>query len=133
MKKKILFAAIAIGAGVTFAGCGQASSTSTTEPVETVTTTVSESATSSDTTSATTTAQASSEAKEITADEAKSIALKAAGFKEADFKFVKTEQDFDDGIKKYEIEFINGDKEYSYEINMQTGEIIKQEVENVND
>ena len=98
MKKKILFAAIAIGAGVTFAGCGQASSTSTTEP-----------------------------------DEAKSIALKAAGFKEADVKFVKTEQDFDDGIKKYEIEFINGDKEYSYEINMQTGEIIKQEVENVND
>ena len=51
MKKKILFAAIAIGAGVTFAGCGQEASTTTTEPIETVTTTESESVTSTDATS----------------------------------------------------------------------------------
>lgn len=138
MKKKILFAAITIGAGITFAGCGQTSSTSTTEPFEKVTTTASESAassdaTSADTTGATTTAGSSSEVKEITVDEAKNIALKAAGLNEADVTFIKTERDFDDGVKKYEIEFINGAKEYNYEINMQTGEIIGQEVESIYD
>ena len=42
---------------------------------------------------------------------------------------IKTELDYDDddGIKKYEIEIKNGNKEYELEINADTGEIIKYE------
>ena len=50
-----------------------------------------------------------------------------------DVTFTKVSQDLDDGIRKYEIDFVNGTKEYSYDINMETGAIISQEIENVND
>jgi uncharacterized membrane protein YkoI len=61
---------------------------------------------------------------EITADEAKSIALKHAGVDEADATFARAKLEFDDGVFEYEVEFYSGNKEYDYDIDAITGEII---------
>ena len=61
----------------------------------------------------------------LTIEEAQKIALDKVG----GGYLTKTELDYDDddGIKKYEIEIKNGNKEYDLEINADTGEIIKYE------
>ena len=61
----------------------------------------------------------------ITLEEAQRIALDRVG----GGYLTKTELDYDDddGIKKYEIEIKNGNKEYEIKINADTGEIIKYE------
>ena len=64
---------------------------------------------------------------EITAEEAKEIALKHAGLSKA--TWVKAEKDRDDGVVKYEIEFRDGRMEYEYEIHAETGKILKAEKE----
>ena len=113
MKKKIIIAAAAIGIGLTAAGCGsQATTQTTTTPAET---TVLET-------------EKVTEAVESVATEVS----KAAGFEEKDVQFTKIEKDLEDAVKKYDIEFTKDGKEYNYEINLATGEIIKSEVENVN-
>ena len=66
---------------------------------------------------------------EITAEEAKEIALKHAGLKESQVTRLKAERDRDDGIVKYEVEFQKGRLEYDYEINAETGKILKAEKE----
>lgn len=66
-------------------------------------------------------------ASEITADEAKAIALKHAGLSSA--TWVKAEKDRDDGRVKFEIEFRDGRMEYDYEIDAETGNILKAEKE----
>ena len=63
----------------------------------------------------------------ITADEAKSIALKHAGVKAEDAVFEKTEKDHEDGRLVYEVEFKSAGYEYDYEIDAKTGEILKAE------
>jgi len=141
MKKKFLIMAATLGLGIAAAGCGSAASgTSTTASTTTAVTTEATTAATTEaaTTQAATTAAASTTAAAasvttITEAEAKSASVKHAGFAESDVTFTKVEQDLDGTVKKFEIEFVNGDKEYSYEINMETGEIIKSEVENVND
>ena len=60
----------------------------------------------------------------ITMEEAKEIALTDAGLTEANVTFVKTELDTDNGRQEYEIEFYSGNKEYDYEIDASTGEIL---------
>lgn len=60
----------------------------------------------------------------ISADEAKSTALKHAGFTEDDVTALHTDLDRDDGTLKYEVEFRKDNKEYDYDINAETGEII---------
>ncbi len=60
----------------------------------------------------------------ISADEAKSIALKHAGFKEDEVTTLHCKHENDDGISKYEVDFTKGNKEYDYDINAETGEII---------
>ena len=62
---------------------------------------------------------------EITAEKAKEIALKHAGLSKA--AWVKAEKDRDDGRIKYEIEFRDGRMEYEYEIDAETGKILKAE------
>lgn len=57
-------------------------------------------------------------------DRAKSIALKHAGISAANAVFTKAKLDTDDGIRTYEIEFVSGDREYEYEINASTGELL---------
>lgn len=61
----------------------------------------------------------------ITEDDAKEIALSHAGLSSDEATFVKTKFERDDGRLKYEVEFYSSDyKEYDYEIDAETGEII---------
>ena len=65
----------------------------------------------------------------ITLDQAKEIALNHAGQTADAVYFKKAKQDYDDGLLIYEIEFIAGSTEYEYEINAQTGDIVKNKTE----
>jgi uncharacterized membrane protein YkoI len=60
---------------------------------------------------------------EITADEAKAIALKHAKVAEADVTFARSNLTFDDGVYEYEVEFYSGNTEYDYDIDAVTGKI----------
>ncbi|MGT2949408.1 PepSY domain-containing protein [Streptococcus devriesei] len=77
--------------------------------------------------------QSDSSQTKISADKAKAIALKDAGFAEKDVTLLSVEQDTDDGLAEFEIEFTKDTREYSYTINADTGDIISKESENVND
>lgn len=61
--------------------------------------------------------------------EAKQIALNNAGLKEENISGYRIELDRDNGISVYEIEFRSAGYEYEYEINAQTGDIIKSQKE----
>ena len=63
----------------------------------------------------------------ITVEEAKEIALKHANLTSSQVSFVKSEFDFDDGVKKYDIEFYYNNREYNYEIDANTGIILSYE------
>ena len=60
---------------------------------------------------------------------AKQIALSNAGVSESQISGYRIEREFDDGVVKYEIDFHVGNVEYDYEINANTGTIIKAEHE----
>lgn len=60
----------------------------------------------------------------ITLEEAKTIALNHANLANKNVTFGRSEVDYDNGIKKYEIEFYYGNKEYDYEINAANGQIL---------
>ena len=60
----------------------------------------------------------------ITEAAAKAAALKHAGLTEADVTFVHANLDRDDGRMEYEIEFYTADKEYDYDIDAVTGEVV---------
>ena len=62
-------------------------------------------------------------------DKAKSIALKHAGFSASEVSGLKVEYEKDDGIPVYEVEFDRGNKEYTYEIHGETGEILSREID----
>ena len=63
----------------------------------------------------------------ILAERAKEIALSHAGLASNQVTFQRTELDFDNGIQKYEIEFYYNYREYSYEIDANTGNILSYE------
>ena len=63
----------------------------------------------------------------ISLDKAKQIALSHAGLTTSQVTFKKTELDFDDGIQKYEVEFYYNNREYSYEIDANTGNVLSYE------
>lgn len=64
---------------------------------------------------------------QISADEAYAAALKYAKKKSSDVRLKKNKLDMDDGILKYEIEFIENGIEYEFDIDAQTGQILKYE------
>ena len=64
---------------------------------------------------------------EITVDQAKEIALSNANLTSNQVSFIRSEVDIDNGIKKYEIEFNYNGKEYNYEIDAGTGNILSYE------
>ncbi|MEE0510323.1 MAG: PepSY domain-containing protein [Peptococcaceae bacterium] len=66
---------------------------------------------------------------EITADEAKSIALQHAGLAEADVLYVNVEYDRDNIHNEWSVDFATQDTEYDYEINAADGSILKSEKE----
>lgn len=69
----------------------------------------------------------------ITAADAKAIALKDAGYSEAEVVFVKVELDYDNGVKEYEVEFnVYGTDvvyEYEYDIRVSDGKILSKDVD----
>ncbi len=61
----------------------------------------------------------------ITVEDAKNKALAHAGLSASQVNFVKANKDWDDGREIYEVEFYTKDyKEYDYEIDARTGEIL---------
>ena len=60
----------------------------------------------------------------ITEEEAKAIALKHAGLKESEVTFALAHLDMDDGVEAYDVEFYKDGKEYDYEIDAYSGDII---------
>ena len=69
----------------------------------------------------------------ISIDEAKSIALQVSGVDASNAVFTEEELNVDDGVHIYEIEFISGDMEYSFEINAMTGSVAEWEKESIYD
>ena len=66
-------------------------------------------------------------ASDITIEEAKDIALKNANLTNDQVTFTEVKLDIENGIQKYELEFYNNNKEYSYEIDANTGKILSYE------
>lgn len=71
--------------------------------------------------------------KQISMDKAKKNALKKAGLSEKDGKWKKEELENEDGRKVYDLEFVSGDREYEFEIDAQTGDVVDFKQEMVND
>lgn len=69
----------------------------------------------------------------ISIDETKSIALQVSGVDASNAVFTEAELNVDDGVHIYEIEFISGDMEYSFEINAMTGSVAEWEKESIYD
>ena len=67
--------------------------------------------------------------KYISKEDAIKAALQAAGLNDLQVDSGRAEFDCDDGIITYEVEFTANGQEYEYDINAQTGEIIKSEVD----
>ena len=65
----------------------------------------------------------------ITKEEAKAVAIKHAGLKAADVKRIEIELDRERNGLVYEIDFDAGKYEYEYEINAESGKVIKAEKE----
>ena len=62
----------------------------------------------------------------LTQDEALAKALEHAGLKKEQVDFVKRiEMDYEHGRKVYEIRFYQGRMEYEYDVDAETGEIMK--------
>lgn len=61
---------------------------------------------------------------DVGAEKAKEVALQHAGLKASDVTFIKSVLDYDDGRKVYDVEFYSGNKEYDYEIDAQSGQIV---------
>ena len=66
-------------------------------------------------------------------DEAKNIALTHANLTEDAVQFLRTEQEYDDGVLVYEIDFTSGDYEYDYKINANTGEVVSYDRDSIYD
>ena len=65
----------------------------------------------------------------ISENEAKSIALKDAGITEDQTSGIRVKLERDDGVQQYEVEFYAGDKEYDYEIDAVTGNILNKDMD----
>ena len=69
----------------------------------------------------------------IPLDEAKNIALTHANLTEDTVSLLRTEQEYDDGVLVYEIDFTHGDFEYDYKINANTGEVVSYDRDSIYD
>lgn len=67
--------------------------------------------------------------KDIGQEEAKKIAFEDAGVSESDTSRLRVEKDRDDGMIQYEVQFNAAEKEYSYDIDGSSGEILSSDVE----
>ena len=69
----------------------------------------------------------STEQPKLTEQEALDIALEQAGVKEENITKLENKLEMDDGILVYEIDFLSGITEYSYDVNADTGEIVERD------
>lgn len=74
-----------------------------------------------------------STSSKLNQDEAKKKALEAAKVSEKDVDNIIVEEDFDDATPSYDIEFVKDGTEYSYTIDANTGDILEQSTESIND
>ena len=61
----------------------------------------------------------------ITSDKAKEIALNHANLSENQVTFIKSNVDYDDGMKAYDVEFYHNNQEYDYKIYANSGAIVE--------
>lgn len=61
----------------------------------------------------------------LTAEEALTIALNHAGLTQDQIRRLERERDWDRGRPEWDIEFVSGNYEYSYEIHAETGVILE--------
>ena len=61
----------------------------------------------------------------LTAEEALTIALNHAGLTQDQIRRLERERDWDHGRPEWDIEFVSGNYEYSYEIHAETGVILE--------
>lgn len=66
----------------------------------------------------------------ISVDDARAAAYAHAGVSTSDVVYVETDFDSEHGVMVYEVEFYAGNVEYEYDINAQTGEVVKYEQQN---
>lgn len=71
------------------------------------------------------------EAGYIGREEAKTIALSHAGVTESEVTFLRIEQDQDNGRIEYSVDFTADNKEYDYEIDGYTGQILDYDIERI--
>lgn len=69
------------------------------------------------------------QATNISLNQAKQIAANDAGFDVNAVAFTKMSSDYDDGLMRWEIDFVVNTMKYEYEINSNDGTILKKEVE----
>ena len=69
----------------------------------------------------------------ITGDQAYDAALKHANTTRKAATLKKNKLDYDDGLKKYEVEFYVGTTEYEYDIDANTGAVLSFERESIFD
>lgn len=133
-KKNLMTVAAAVlmaGIVVTAFALGGCSNQSGTSPApttaETVTAATQAPATAAPATTAPATAAPAQDqgSASVTQEDAVNTALADAGFSAADVQFTKKELDTDDGVKKYEINFIKDGYEYEYDISADTGAILE--------
>ncbi len=65
----------------------------------------------------------------VTLDKAKETALSDAGVKSSAATFTKAKEDYDDGVRVYDIEFYTSEAKYDYEIDATTGKVRTRESE----
>lgn len=68
-------------------------------------------------------------ASKLTEEEVKSIAFQDAGVEESQVTRIRVHQEYDDGRDKYEVDFYVDNREYDYDIDSNTGEIISKDSE----
>ena len=69
----------------------------------------------------------------ITKDQAYEAALKHANTTKSAAKLKKNKLEYDDGLKKYEVEFCVGTTEYEYDIDANTGAVLGYDMESIFD
>lgn len=74
-----------------------------------------------------------SQSVKLSQDEAKKKALESASLSEKDVQNLIIEEDFDDATPSYDIEFVKDGTEYSYTVDANTGDILEQSTESIND
>lgn len=139
MKKRIInFLGIAAMTTLLLAGCGANANTvssdhaSDVRPKEAVTSETD----SADTAAETTDSQKDKAANEtqtsgsvISEEEAKNIALKDAGLTEEKISGIRIKLETDDGVQEYEVDFYADNKEYDYDIDAVSGEILSKDMD----